>query len=125
MQAPCRSRVLVDLGDSIPFGFCSTPSLLMLTVVATISCLAGVFAGYMAGDPGSPGITLSSPFAWAMLTPSISPTMIQRHIFGNLSAGLLLLMVLVRKFSASEAGKKAFVMTRLGDMPFSWACSWC
>jgi len=107
----------------IPFGFLLDPlSLLMLTIVATISFLVQVYSlGYMAGDPGfSRYYAFQSLFAWAMLTLSISPTMLQLYVFWELVglASYLLIGFWYEKFSASEAGKKAFVMTRLGDIAF-------
>jgi NADH-quinone oxidoreductase subunit L len=59
-------------------------------------------------------------FAWAMMTMSIAPTMLQFYIFWELVglASYLLIGFYYEKFSASEAGKKAFVMTRAGDIAF-------
>jgi len=107
----------------IPFGFLLDPlSLLMLTIVAVISFLVQVYSlGYMAGDPGfSRYYAFQSLFAWAMITLSISPTMLQLYVFWELVglASYLLIGFWYEKFSASEAGKKAFVMTRLGDIAF-------
>ena len=107
----------------IPFGFLLDPlSLLMLTIVATISFLVQVYSlGYMAADPGfSRYYGFQSLFAWAMLTLSISSSMLQLYIFWELVglASYLLIGFWYEKFSASEAGKKAFVMTRLGDIAF-------
>jgi NADH-quinone oxidoreductase subunit L len=114
---------LISGNMSIPFGFFLDPlSLLMLTIVAVISFLVQVYSlGYMAGDPGfSRYYACQSLFAWAMLTLSISPNMLQLYIFWELVglASYLLIGFWYEKFSASEAGKKAFVMTRLGDIAF-------
>ena len=107
----------------IPFGFMLDElSLLMLTIVAGISFLVQVYSlGYMAGDPGfARYYAFQSLFAWAMMTMSIAPTMLQFYIFWELVglASYLLIGFYYEKFSASEAGKKAFVMTRLGDIAF-------
>jgi len=107
----------------IPFGFLLDQlSLLMLTIVATISFLVQVYSlGYMAGDPGfARYYAFQSLFAWAMMTMSIAPTMLQFYIFWELVglASYLLIGFYYEKFSASEAGKKAFVMTRFGDIAF-------
>ena len=125
LPAPIQitGRWLISGDISIPFGFLLDPlSLLMLTIVATISCLVQVYSlGYMAGDPGfSRYYGFQSLFAWAMLTMTISPTMIQLYIFWELVglASYFLIGFWYEKFSASEAGKKAFVMTRLGDIAF-------
>jgi NADH-quinone oxidoreductase subunit L len=55
-----------------------------------------------------------------MMTMSIAPTMLQFYIFWELVglASYFLIGFYYEKFSASEAGKKAFVMTRLGDIAF-------
>ena len=107
----------------IPFGFLLDQlSLLMLTIVAVISFLVQVYSlGYMAGDPGfARYYAFQSLFAWAMMTMSIAPTMLQFYIFWELVglASYLLIGFYYEKFSASEAGKKAFVMTRFGDIAF-------
>jgi NADH-quinone oxidoreductase subunit L len=107
----------------IPFGFLLDPtSLVMLTVVSSISFLVQVYSlGYMAGDPGfSRYFGCMSLFSWAMLTLCLSSSLIQIFIFWELVglASYLLIGFWFEKFSASEAGKKAFVMTRLGDVAF-------
>ena len=108
---------------SIPFGFLLDPaSLLMLTVVAGISFLVQVYSlGYMAGDPGlARYYALHSLFAWAMLSLTLSSSLLQLYFFWEL-VGLcsyLLIGFWLEKFSATQAGKKAFVMTRLGDVAF-------
>jgi NADH-quinone oxidoreductase subunit L len=107
----------------IPFGYLLDPlSLLMLTIVAAISFLVQVYSlGYMAGDPGfSRYYAFQSLFAWAMMSMVISPSMIQLFIFWELVglASYLLIGFYYEKWSASQAGKKAFVMTRLGDIGF-------
>jgi NADH-quinone oxidoreductase subunit L len=111
-------------GDvSIPFGFLLDPvSLLMLLLVAAISFLVQVYSlGYMAGDPGfSRYYAFQSLFAWAMMTLTISSAMLQLYVFWELVglSSYLLIGFWYEKFSATQAGKKAFVMTRLGDVAF-------
>ncbi len=107
----------------VPFGFMLDQlSLLMLTIVAGISFLVQVYSlGYMAGDPGfARYYAFQSLFAWAMMTMTIAPTMLQFYVFWELVglASYFLIGFYYEKFSASEAGKKAFVMTRLGDIAF-------
>lgn len=107
----------------IPFGFLLDPvSLLMLIVVVAICFLVQVYSiGYMSGDPGfSRYYAFMSLFAWAMTSLTVSPTLIQLYIFWELVglASYLLIGFWYEKFSASEAGKKAFVMTRFGDVAF-------
>jgi len=111
-------------GDaSISFGFrIDSLSLLMLTVVCAISLLVQIYSlGYMAGDPGfSRYFAFMSLFLWAMVTLVLADSMFQLFIFWELVglSSYLLIGFWHEKFSASTAGKKAFVMTRLGDVAF-------
>jgi NADH-quinone oxidoreductase subunit L len=114
----------VVTGDiQIPFGYLLDPvSLLMLVVVTVISFLVQVYSvGYMAGDPGfSRYFAFMSLFAWAMMSLTLASAMLQLYIFWELVglSSYLLIGFWYDKFSATEAGKKAFVMTRLGDVAF-------
>jgi NADH-quinone oxidoreductase subunit L len=111
-------------GDmKISFGYLLDPtSLLMLQIVATIATLVQIYSlGYMAGDPGiTRYYAFQSLFAWAMMNMVIAPGMLQLYIFWELVglASYLLIGFYYEKWSASQAGKKAFVMTRLGDIGF-------
>ena len=116
-------RWVVSGDIQIPFGYLLDPvSLLMLVVVTGISFLVQVYSiGYMAGDPGfSRYYAFMSLFAWAMMGLTLSPTMLQLYIFWELVglSSYLLIGFWYEKFSATQAGKKAFVMTRLGDVAF-------
>jgi len=116
-------RWLVSGDIHIPFGYLlDQPSLLMLTIVATISFLVQIYSlGYMAGDAGfSRYYACMSLFAWAMMNLTLAPTMVQLYIFWELVglSSYLLIGFWYEKFSATEAGKKAFVMTRFGDVAF-------
>lgn len=116
-------RPLASSGVDVPFGFLLDPlSLLMLVIVAAISFLVQIYSlGYMAGDPGfSRYYAFMSLFAWAMLSLTVSPTILQLYIFWELVglASYLLIGFWYEKFSATQAGKKAFVMTRTGDVAF-------
>ena len=107
----------------VPFGFLLDPtSLVMLVIVASISWLVQVYSiGYMAGDPGFGRFYADlSLFALAMLTLVISSGLLQLYIAWELVglASYLLIGFWYEKFSASEAGKKAFVVTRFGDIGF-------
>ena len=107
----------------VPVGFLLDPlNLLMLVIVAGICFLVQIYSlGYMHGDPGfSRYYAYMSLFAWAMICLILSPTLIQLYIFWELVglASYLLIGFWFEKFSASQAGKKAFVMTRLGDVSF-------
>jgi NADH-quinone oxidoreductase subunit L len=118
------SGLWVAGGDlSVRFGFLIDPlSLLMLAVVACICFLVQVYSlGYMAGDAGfARYYAFMSLFAWAMMNLTLAATLLQLYIFWELVglASYLLIGFWYEKFSASEAGKKAFVMTRCGDVAF-------
>ncbi|MEJ2658290.1 MAG: NADH-quinone oxidoreductase subunit L [Desulfobacterales bacterium] len=108
---------------TIPVGFLLDPlSLWMLLIVAVICFLVQVYSlGYMAGDRGfSRYYGFMSLFAWAMISLTLSSSMFQLYVFWELVglSSYLLIGFWYEKFSASEAGKKAFVMTRLGDVAF-------
>jgi NADH-quinone oxidoreductase subunit L len=108
---------------TIPVGFLLDPlSLLMLAIVTVICFLVQVYSlGYMAGDRGfSRYYGFMSLFAWAMISLTLSSSMFQLYVFWELVglSSYLLIGFWYEKFSASEAGKKAFVMTRLGDVAF-------
>jgi len=125
LQDPIQylGRWLVSGDINIPFGFLlDQASLLMLTIVATISFLVQIYSlGYMAGDKGfSRYYAFMSLFAGAMMNMTMAPTMLQLYIFWELVglSSYLLIGFWYEKFSASQAGKKAFVMTRLGDVAF-------
>jgi NADH-quinone oxidoreductase subunit L len=116
-------RWLVSSDVQVPFGYLIDPlSLLMLVLVAAISFLVQVYSiGYMAGDEGFPRYyAFMSLFAWAMMNLTLSATMLQLFIFWELVglSSYLLIGFWYEKFSASQAGKKAFVMTRTGDVAF-------
>ena len=115
------ARWLVSSDICIALGYLLDPvSLLMLTVVAFISFLVQIYSlGYMAGDPGfSRYFGFMSLFVWAMICLVVSPTMFQLYIFWELVglSSYFLIGFWYEKFSASQAGKKAFVMTRAGDV---------
>ncbi len=116
-------RWLVTGNIFIPFGFLLDPtSLLMLLVVAGISFLVQIYSlGYMAGDSGfARYYAFQSLFAGAMMALTLSSSLLQLYVFWEL-VGLcsyLLIGFWYEKFSATQAGKKAFVMTRLGDTAF-------
>ena len=116
--------IWLDAGHlRVPVGILLDPlSLTMFTVVAAISFLVQVYSlGYMAGDPGfGRYYGFMSLFTWAMLSMTLSSSLVQLYIFWELVglASYLLIGFWFEKFSASEAGKKAFVMTRTGDVAF-------
>jgi NADH-quinone oxidoreductase subunit L len=105
----------------VPFGFLLDPtSLLMLAVVAAVSFLVQIYSlGYMEGDPGfGRYYGFQSLFAWAMMALTVSSSLLQLYVFWELVglSSYLLIGFWYERFSATQAGKKAFVMTRLGDV---------
>lgn len=97
-------------------------SLVMSFIVTLVSFLVQVYSlGYMAGDPGKARFyAFMSLFTWSMLGLTIAPNMLQTYIFWEM-VGLcsyLLIGFWYEKPSASAAAKKAFVMTRFGDLGF-------
>ena len=125
MTGPIQYSVsmLASSGFDIPFGFLLDHlNILMLVIVSTICFLVQVYSlGYMAGDPGfTRYYAFMSLFAWAMMNLSVSPTILQIYIFWELVglSSYLLIGFWYEKFSATQAGKKAFVMTRVGDVAF-------
>ncbi len=125
MEKPVQyaGKWLTSGSVAIPFGFLIDPlSLLMLVIVAGISFLVQIYSlGYMAGDPGfSRYYAFMSLFAWAMMNLTVSTTILQLYIFWELVglSSYLLIGFWYEKFSATQAGKKAFVMTRTGDLAF-------
>jgi NADH-quinone oxidoreductase subunit L len=105
----------------IPFGFLLDPlSLTMLGIVVTIVFLVQVYSiGYMEGDPGTGRyFSFLSLFSWSMTNLVIAPELIQLYVFWELVglSSYLLIGFWYEKWSASQAGKKAFVVTRIGDV---------
>jgi NADH-quinone oxidoreductase subunit L len=114
---------------NVAFGYYLDPlSLLMLTIVGVISCLVQIYSlGYMAGDPGySRYFAFQSLFAWAMMNMVIAGSMLQLFIFWEMVglASYFLIGFYYEKWSASQAGKKAFVMNRVGDVGFFLGLIW-
>jgi NADH-quinone oxidoreductase subunit L len=110
-------------GFKVPFGFLLDPvSLLMLAIVATIAWLIQIYSiGYMEGDPGFARYYADlSLFGMSMLSLVTANGLLQLFISWELVglSSYLLIGFWYEKFSASEAGKKAFVVTRFGDIGF-------
>ena len=117
------TSLIASSGVNIPFGFLlDRLNLLMIVVVSTICFLVQVYSlGYMAGDPGfSRYYAFMSLFTWAMMSLALSASLLQLYFFWELVglSSYLLIGFWYEKFSATQAGKKAFVMTRAGDAAF-------
>ncbi len=94
----------------------------MLVVVTLVSMLVQIYSvGYMAGDPRySRYFSFLSLFTFSMLGLVLSNNFFEIFIFWEL-VGLtsyLLIGFWYEKKSASDAGKKAFITTRTGDLAF-------
>jgi NADH-quinone oxidoreductase subunit L len=111
------------LGDTVRIQFGMTTdalALLMLLVVTGVGSAIHIYSvGYMKGDPGfSRYFACMSLFTFSMLGIVISSNFIQIFIFWELVglSSYLLIGYWFEKPSAAEAGKKAFLTTRIGDV---------
>ncbi len=108
---------------SAPIGFLVDPlSLVMLLVVSGVSFIIHIYSvGYMYDDPGYPRFfTYLNLFVFFMLT-LVSANNFLMMFVGWEGVGLcsyLLIGYWYEKQSASDAGKKAFVVNRIGDFGF-------
>ena len=105
----------------IEFGMITDPlAMLMLLVVTGVGLAIHVYSlGYMKGDPGfSRFFACMSLFTFSMLGIVLSNNFIQIFIFWELvgASSYLLIGFWFEKPSAAEAGKKAFLTTRIGDV---------
>jgi NADH-quinone oxidoreductase subunit L len=94
-------------------------SILMLLVVTGVGSAIHIYSvGYMKGDPGfSRYFACLSLFTFSMLGIVIANNFIQIFIFWELVgvSSYLLIGYWFEKPSAAEAGKKAFLVNRIGD----------
>ncbi|MBA2871204.1 NADH-quinone oxidoreductase subunit L [Anoxybacillus calidus] len=93
---------------------------LMLVVVSLVSFLVHIYSkGYMHGDERFPVFyAYLGLFTFAMLGLVISPNLLQTYIFWELVGlgSFLLIGFYFYKEEAKAAAKKAFIMTRIGDV---------
>ena len=93
---------------------------LMLVIVSLVSLLVHIYsAGYMKGDDRvSVYYTYLGLFTFAMLGLVLSPNLLQTYMFWELVGlgSFLLIGFYFYKEEAKEAAKKAFIMTRIGDI---------
>ncbi|MBK8482671.1 MAG: NADH-quinone oxidoreductase subunit L [Proteobacteria bacterium] len=96
------------------------PNLLFGAVVALVALAVSVYSlGYMAGDRGwSRYFALLGLFSWSMLSFVFSANLLQMFIFWELVglASFLLIGFWYEKPAAAAAARKAFIMTRIGDV---------
>jgi NADH-quinone oxidoreductase subunit L len=110
-------------GLQISAGFLVDPlAALMLVLVTFVSLMVQVYSlGYMATDPGKPRyFAFLSLFTFAMLGLVIANNLVLMYIAWEL-VGLcsyLLIGFWYQRPEAANAAKKAFVVTRFGDMGF-------
>ncbi|MFJ8528750.1 NADH-quinone oxidoreductase subunit L [Bacillus sp. NPDC094106] len=110
------------VGDvDLSFGFeVNALNALMLFIVTLVSFLVHVYSkGYMQGDERLPTFySYLGLFTFAMLGLVISTNLLQLYIFWELVGlgSFLLIGFYFFKESAKAAAKKAFIMTRIGDV---------
>jgi NADH-quinone oxidoreductase subunit L len=111
----------LNIGNAhIEFGMTTDAlSILMLLVVTGVGSAIHIYSvGYMKGDPGfSRYFACLSLFTFSMLGIVIANNFIQIFIFWELVgvSSYLLIGYWFEKPSAAEAGKKAFLVNRIGD----------
>jgi NADH-quinone oxidoreductase subunit L len=115
----------LDLGPSmhIPLGIqIDGLTAMMLIVVSTVALMVNIYSvGYMHDDPRfSRFFAFLSLFGMAMLTLVLADNYFLMFVSWELVglASYLLIGFWFEKKSASDAGKKAFITTRLGDLGF-------
>ena len=110
-------------GAVIELGLLIDPlTAVMLVVVTAVSLLVQVYSlGYMRGDPGfCRYYAYMSLFTAAMLGLVLSSNIVQLYIFWELVgvSSYLLIGFWHERPSAAAAAKKAFIITRIGDVGF-------
>lgn len=110
-------------GLSISFGWLIDPiTILMLCVVTTVSFLVHLYSTeYLKGDPNyARYFAYLSFFTFSMLGLVLVDNLLWLYIFWELVglASYLLIGFWFEKKSASDAAKKAFLTTRIGDVGF-------
>src|SRR5918992_475809 len=117
-------RQWLDLGPaSIEIGLLMDPlTNVMLVVVTGISLTIQIYSlGYMHGDPGfSRYYAYMSLFTAAMLGLVLATNIIQLYVFWELVgvSSYLLIGFWYDRPAAAAAAKKAFIVTRIGDVGF-------
>ncbi len=95
---------------------------MMLFVVTLVSLMVLIYSrGYMHGDERFPVFyAYLSLFTFSMLSLVISPNLLQAYIFWELvgATSFLLIGFYFFKPEARAAAKKAFIVTRIGDLGF-------
>ena len=110
-------------GATIEMGLLVDPlTAVMLVVVTSISLLIQIYSvGYMQGDPGfARYFAYMSLFTASMLGLTLSSNIIQLYAFWELVgvSSYLLIGFWHERPAAAAAAKKAFIVTRIGDVGF-------
>ena len=110
-------------GATIQMGLLVDPlTAVMLVVVTSISLLIQIYSvGYMQGDPGfARYFAYMSLFTASMLGLTLSSNIVQLYAFWELVgvSSYLLIGFWHERPSAAAAAKKAFIVTRIGDVGF-------
>jgi NADH-quinone oxidoreductase subunit L len=112
----------LQIGErAVTMGFEVNPlNALMLVIVSLVSFLVHLYSkGYMQGDERFPVFfAYLGLFSFAMLGLVLSPNLLQLYIFWELVGlgSFLLIGFYYFKQEAKAAAKKAFIMTRIGDV---------
>ena len=110
-------------GATIQMGLLVDPlTAVMLVVVTSVSLLIQIYSvGYMEGDPGfARYFAYMSLFTASMLGLTLSSNIVQLYAFWELVgvSSYLLIGFWHDRPSAAAAAKKAFIVTRIGDVGF-------
>ena len=110
-------------GATIQMGLLVDPlAAVMLVVVTSISLLIQIYSvGYMQGDPGfARYFAYMSLFTASMLGLTLSSNIVQLYAFWELVgvSSYLLIGFWHERPAAAAAAKKAFIVTRIGDVGF-------
>jgi len=121
LAEPVTWRWMVLGTTELRFGFLlDGPNLLFGFVVALIALLVQIYSlGYMARDPGwGRYYAMMGLFAWSMLSFVYAANLLQTFLFWELVglASFFLIAFWYEKPAAAAAGRKAFLMTRIGDV---------
>ncbi len=113
----------IDATHALAFGVLLDPlSATMALVVSAVTLAVMVYStGYMAGDPGfARYYGFLALFAWAMQGLVLSANLLQTLAFWELVglASFLLIGFWFERPAAAAAARKAFIMTRVGDVGF-------
>ncbi len=113
----------VDAGHALAFGVLLDPlSTVMALVVAGVTLAVMVYStGYMGGDPGfARYFGFLALFGWAMQGLVLSANLLQTLVFWELVglASFLLIGFWFERPAPAAAARKAFLMTRVGDVGF-------